>query len=267
MRFEPGLARTLVAFLRQLGPVERGGVLLGRRDEGTTQVSLAVFPPQLAHASSHCAFAVNAIEILHNASGTIEADDVLRPVEKVVGWVHTHPKIGLYLSNTDVTTFAAWTQLDPAAVAVVVDPYQSGDDVDRIGWWSAPDRDAPVEPGPRTADRQPIREVEPAPEDTLSWTGSALLAEAVEREGNGGCWEIVSTTGVHSIFPTPQVEAVTQPEAAAEPGVMAGPDVTPDSQVADESDMTPGHDLTSEPDVASEPDIGVESKVVDEEAG
>lgn len=255
MQFEPGLARTLVAFLRQLGKVERGGVLLGRRDERTTQVSLAVFPPQLAQASSHCAFAVNAIEILHNASDTIEAAGVLRPVEKIVGWVHTHPTAGLYLSTTDVTTFAAWSQLDPAAVAVVIDPYHPGDDVDRIGWWSAPDRDAPVEPGPRTADRQPIREVEPAPEDGLSWVGSALLAEAVEREGNGGCWEIVSTTGVHVVFPRPEVEAAP---AVPQPGAEL--DVTPEPGVAAEPD------IAAEPEAAGESEVVHEVAVVDEEA-
>ncbi|RSM64691.1 hypothetical protein DMB66_18770 [Actinoplanes sp. ATCC 53533] len=204
LQFDPGLARTLVEFLRQPAPVERGGVLLGRRSGTKIHGSLVIFPPQLAHASSHCAFAVNAIEILRNASDMVEPADAMRPVEKIVGWVHTHPTIGLYLSNTDVTTFATWTHLDADTVAVVIDPYLAGDELDRIGWWAAPDGDAPVEPGPRTADRQRVSEVEPAEADTLSWAESGLLAEAIGREGNGGRWEIVSATGAHSVFPRPQ---------------------------------------------------------------
>ena len=216
VQFDPGLARTLVEFLRQPAPIERGGVLLGRRNDEKIHVSLAVFPPQLVHASSHCAFAVNAIEILRNASDTVEPAGAMRPVEKIVGWVHTHPTIGLYLSNTDVTTFASWTRLDAAAVAVVIDPYLAGDEIDRIGWWAAPDGDAPVEPGPRMADRQRVSEVDPAAPDALSWAASALLAEAIDREGNGGGWEIVSATGVHSVFPRPQPrpEPARQPEPA-----------------------------------------------------
>ncbi|GIE35207.1 hypothetical protein Ait01nite_082520 [Actinoplanes italicus] len=213
VKFAPGLARILIEFLRQPEPVERGGVLLGRRGGAKIHVALAVFPPQLAHAAGHCAFDVSSIEYLRNATSTFDGDE-MRPVEKIVGWVHTHPRHGLFLSGTDVTTFATWTQLDPAAVAVVIDPYLPDPDLDRIGWWAAPDEDEAAVEGPRMTGRRPVAEASPADPDTLSWEGSARLAAAVVEEGNGGRWELVSASGVHTVFPSPQIATEESEESA-----------------------------------------------------
>lgn len=45
--------------------------------------------------------------------------------EVVVGWYHSHPGFGCWLSGTDVNTQQSFEQLNPRAVAVVVDPIQS----------------------------------------------------------------------------------------------------------------------------------------------
>lgn len=45
--------------------------------------------------------------------------------EMVVGWYHSHPGFGCWLSGTDVNTQQSFEQLNPRAVAVVVDPIQS----------------------------------------------------------------------------------------------------------------------------------------------
>ena len=45
--------------------------------------------------------------------------------ENVVGWYHSHPGFGPWLSGTDVETQKAQEQLNPRAVAVVLDPVQS----------------------------------------------------------------------------------------------------------------------------------------------
>lgn len=45
--------------------------------------------------------------------------------EMVVGWYHSHPGFGCWLSNVDVNTQQSFEQLNPRAVAVVVDPIQS----------------------------------------------------------------------------------------------------------------------------------------------
>eukprot|EP01132_Coremiostelium_polycephalum_P001356 gene1356-1712_t len=45
--------------------------------------------------------------------------------EIVIGWYHSHPGFGCWLSSVDVNTQQSFEQLQPRAVAVVVDPLQS----------------------------------------------------------------------------------------------------------------------------------------------
>jgi len=42
-----------------------------------------------------------------------------------VGWYHSHPGFGCWLSSVDINTQQSFEQLTPRAVAVVVDPIQS----------------------------------------------------------------------------------------------------------------------------------------------
>ena len=45
--------------------------------------------------------------------------------EMVVGWYHSHPGFGCWLSGTDMNTQQSFEALNPRAVALVVDPIQS----------------------------------------------------------------------------------------------------------------------------------------------
>ena len=45
--------------------------------------------------------------------------------EMVVGWYHSHPGFGCWLSGVDINTQQSFEALNPRAVAVVVDPVQS----------------------------------------------------------------------------------------------------------------------------------------------
>lgn len=45
--------------------------------------------------------------------------------ENVVGWYHSHPGFGCWLSGVDVNTQKSFEQLDKRCVAVVIDPLQS----------------------------------------------------------------------------------------------------------------------------------------------
>lgn len=45
--------------------------------------------------------------------------------ENAVGWYHSHPGFGCWLSSVDVNTHRSFEQLDKRNVAVVVDPIQS----------------------------------------------------------------------------------------------------------------------------------------------
>ena len=54
---------------------------------------------------------------------TIKFSD-FRP-EMVVGWYHSHPGFGCWLSGVDINTQQSFEALSERAVAVVVDPIQS----------------------------------------------------------------------------------------------------------------------------------------------
>ena len=45
--------------------------------------------------------------------------------EMVVGWYHSHPGFGCWLSGVDINTQQSFEQLNPRLVAVVIDPIQS----------------------------------------------------------------------------------------------------------------------------------------------
>lgn len=45
--------------------------------------------------------------------------------ETVVGWYHSHPGFGCWLSSVDINTQQSFEQLHPRSVAVVIDPIQS----------------------------------------------------------------------------------------------------------------------------------------------
>lgn len=45
--------------------------------------------------------------------------------EMVVGWYHSHPGFGCWLSGVDMNTQQSFEQLNPRAAAVVIDPVQS----------------------------------------------------------------------------------------------------------------------------------------------
>ena len=54
--------------------------------------------------------------------------DMLRQTgrpEMVVGWYHSHPGFGCWLSGVDINTQQSFEALSDRAVAVVVDPIQS----------------------------------------------------------------------------------------------------------------------------------------------
>jgi len=42
---------------------------------------------------------------------------------RIVGWYHSHPGLGLFLSQTDVGTHMGFYQFSPYAVSLVADPH------------------------------------------------------------------------------------------------------------------------------------------------
>jgi 26S proteasome regulatory subunit N11 len=101
-------------------PMEVMGLMLGTFVDEYTITCTDVFAmPQHGTGVSVEAvdpvFQTNMLEMLKQTG---------RP-EMVVGWYHSHPGFGCWLSGVDMATQTSFEQLNPRAVAVVIDPVQS----------------------------------------------------------------------------------------------------------------------------------------------
>ncbi|KAH9951695.1 Mov34-domain-containing protein [Amylocystis lapponica] len=101
-------------------PMEVMGLMLGEFvDEYTVQVIDVFAMPQsgtsVSVESVDHVFQMKMLEML-KATGRSEM---------VVGWYHSHPGFGCWLSSVDINTQQSFESLDTRSVAVVIDPIQS----------------------------------------------------------------------------------------------------------------------------------------------
>ena len=61
------------------------------------------------------------------------ADDIVRGKidGRIVGWYHSHPGYGIFMSETDLTTHSKLLQFSPFVIALVVDP-----EINQFGAWA-----------------------------------------------------------------------------------------------------------------------------------
>ena len=96
------------------------GLMLGEFvDEYTVQVIDVFAMPQ-----SGTTVSVESVVHVFQAKMVDMLKQTGRP-EMVVGWYHSHPGFGCWLSSVDVNTQQSFERLHPRAVAVVIDPIQS----------------------------------------------------------------------------------------------------------------------------------------------
>ncbi|KAJ2608971.1 multicatalytic endopeptidase [Coemansia sp. RSA 1365] len=101
-------------------PMEVMGLMLGEFiDDYTVQVVDVFAMPQ-----SGTGVSVEAIDEAYQAA-MMEMLKQTGRAESVVGWYHSHPGFGCWLSSVDIGTQQAFERLNRRAVAVVVDPIQS----------------------------------------------------------------------------------------------------------------------------------------------
>ena len=114
-------------FTAPRGRMEMGGLLFGHVDsEGRNVCVVGFFPKQTQETPSYCEFegkwlAIGAAAAV-SANNKDNENDI--PEIRVIGWIHTHPDLGIFLSGTDVSTFKQNTSFSPDGrfIAVVVDP-------------------------------------------------------------------------------------------------------------------------------------------------
>jgi len=101
-------------------PMEVMGLMLGDFvDDYTVQVVDVFAMPQ-----SGTGVSVEAVDPVFQTKMLDMLKQTNRP-QMVVGWYHSHPGFGCWLSGVDVNTQQSFEQLNKRAVAVVVDPIQS----------------------------------------------------------------------------------------------------------------------------------------------
>jgi len=101
-------------------PMEVMGLMLGEFvDDYMVQVKDVFAMPQ-----SGTGVSVEAVDPVFQTKMLDMLKQTGRP-EMVVGWYHSHPGFGCWLSGVDINTQQSFEALNPRAVAVVVDPIQS----------------------------------------------------------------------------------------------------------------------------------------------
>ena len=101
-------------------PLEVMGIMLGEFLDDYTITVVDVF----AMPQSGTGVSVEAVDPAYQQQMLDKLSQTGRH-EMVVGWYHSHPGFGCWLSMTDSQTQQSFEKLNPRAVAVVVDPIQS----------------------------------------------------------------------------------------------------------------------------------------------
>lgn len=101
-------------------PMEVMGLMLGEFvDEYTVQVVDVFAMPQ-----SGTTVTVESVDHVFQTKMVDMLKQTGRP-EMVVGWYHSHPGFGCWLSSVDINTQQSFEQMQSRCVAVVIDPIQS----------------------------------------------------------------------------------------------------------------------------------------------
>lgn len=101
-------------------PMEVMGLMLGEFiDEYTIHVADVFAMPQ-----SGTGVSVEAVDPVFQTK-MMDMLKITGRGESVVGWYHSHPGFGCWLSSVDMNTQSGFEQLSKRAVAVVIDPIQS----------------------------------------------------------------------------------------------------------------------------------------------
>jgi len=111
----PGILSLILSKAARAGRTEIGGFLIGRIERDKLIVTRATFPRQVGtrtHVSiNDIDMALLAEELTERGAG-----------EVIIGWHHTHPGLGVFMSGTDISTQRRYQAFFPDAVAMVMDP-------------------------------------------------------------------------------------------------------------------------------------------------
>ncbi len=125
LQFSTEVARQIRQHARSNRKMEVCGVLIGRETSGITKVEACIAGESAAQGGAHVTFTQDTWEHIYKIK------DREYPDERIVGWYHSHPGFGVFLSDHDTfihkNFFSSATQ-----VAWVYDPHS--DEEGCFGW-------------------------------------------------------------------------------------------------------------------------------------
>jgi proteasome lid subunit RPN8/RPN11 len=125
VRFDAAVLQSIRRHARTSMDAEICGVLLGSGTEEYTSVDACIAGENAAHGAAHVTFTQNTWEHIY----TIKDRDF--PETKIVGWYHSHPGFGVFLSHHDIFIHENFFSA-PHQVAWVFDPHS--DEEGCFGW-------------------------------------------------------------------------------------------------------------------------------------
>ena len=125
VRFDAAVLQSIRQHARRSMGAEICGVLLGHSDDDCTSVDACIAGEKAAQGASHVTFTQNTWEHIYS----IKDKDF--PEKKIVGWYHSHPGFGVFLSSHDTFIHENFFSV-PQQVAWVFDPHS--DEEGCFGW-------------------------------------------------------------------------------------------------------------------------------------
>ncbi|HUA27514.1 MAG TPA: hypothetical protein VMC03_01405 [Streptosporangiaceae bacterium] len=103
---------------------ELGGLALTVRAPGVLLIVGIVFPKQISANLTRCVFPTVELDRVRRAIDAVADEVGIAPGDITVTWVHTHPRIGVWLSGTDKNTTRKFRSLDADFTPIVIDPHE-----------------------------------------------------------------------------------------------------------------------------------------------
>ncbi len=125
LRISADVAREIRQHARSQSKTEVCGVLLGSETEGMTSIEASVAGENAAQGGAHVTFTQDTWEHIYK----IKDRDF--PDARIVGWYHSHPGFGVFLSDHDTFIHKNFFS-SPQQVAWVYDPHS--DEEGCFGW-------------------------------------------------------------------------------------------------------------------------------------
>jgi len=190
------------------------GVLIGETRNGVVEVQAMIEALNAAQAGTHVTFTQDAWETIYKVK------DERYPEERIVGWYHSHPGFGVFLSEHDTFIHRNFFS-SPDQVAWVYDPHTDEEgcfgwvdgDIHRISNFSIADNNGDgIERTPKEIDPLPDAEEESSAIQTrpnrkggpawLNWSMSALAYLSVLALGFAIAFFVFPRTVVFLVDPT-----------------------------------------------------------------